>query len=171
MPITKGPECSYPHREHHRTPMVEEVGHEFACSRYISKMDETKVFWCAVLDHESPLLITFNSPFGSYCFLQLSMGTSNRPKVFHKMINAMLYAPQGVVNIADDIQSMGLLRNNNKNLCNLMECAQRDGLLSKMCDIRAEQIMFFGCIYEKTSRYPDPAKTEAIQLMPSLTCQ
>ena len=56
-------------RDHHRIPTVEEVAHEFAGSRYFTKLDARWGYWSIVLDEESSLLTTFNSPFGRYRFL------------------------------------------------------------------------------------------------------
>ena len=51
-------------RDHHRTPTVEEITHNFAGSTVFSKVDETASYYCVELDDASQLLTTFNSPFG-----------------------------------------------------------------------------------------------------------
>ena len=60
--------------DHHKTPTVEEVAHEFANSHYFPKLDACHGYWSIVLDEESSLLMNFNSPFGRYCFLHLPFG-------------------------------------------------------------------------------------------------
>ena len=49
--------------DHHKTPTVEEVAHEFAHSCYFRKLDACHGYWSVILDQESSLLTTFNSPF------------------------------------------------------------------------------------------------------------
>ena len=51
-------------RDHHRTPTVEEITHNFAGSTVFSKVDGTASYYCVELDDASQLLTTFNSPFG-----------------------------------------------------------------------------------------------------------
>ena len=46
-------------QDHHCTPTVDEVAHEFAHSKYFTKLD-----WAVILDSESSLLTTFNTPYG-----------------------------------------------------------------------------------------------------------
>ena len=70
---------------HHKTPTVEEVAHEFATSRYFTKLDAHHGYWSIVLDEESSLLTTSNSPFGRYCFLCLSFGLVCSQDIFQKM--------------------------------------------------------------------------------------
>ena len=50
--------------DYHKTPTVEEVAHEFAHSCYFTNLDTHHGYWSIVLDQESSLLMTFNSPFG-----------------------------------------------------------------------------------------------------------
>ena len=53
-------------------PTVEEVAHEFANSYYFTKLNACHGYWSIVLEEESSLLTTFNSPFWRYCFLHLT---------------------------------------------------------------------------------------------------
>ena len=59
---------------HHKMPTIEEVAHEFTNSHYFTKLDAHHGYWSIVLDEESSLLTTFNSPFGRYCFQCLPFG-------------------------------------------------------------------------------------------------
>ena len=47
---------------HHKTPTVEKVAHEFVHSHYFTKLDACHGYWSIVLDQESSLFTTFNSP-------------------------------------------------------------------------------------------------------------
>ena len=48
-------------RDHHRTPTVEEITHNFAGSTVFSKVDGTASYYCIELDDASQLLTTFNT--------------------------------------------------------------------------------------------------------------
>ena len=57
------------HHDHHKMPTVEVVAHEFAHSCFFTKLDACHGYWSIILNQDSSLLTTFNSPFGRYCFL------------------------------------------------------------------------------------------------------
>ena len=56
--------CHY----HHKMPTVEKVAHGFTNLHYFTKLNARHGYWSIVLDEESSLLTTFNSPFGRYMF-------------------------------------------------------------------------------------------------------
>ena len=66
---------------------VVEVAHEFVNSRYFTKPDAHHGYWSIVLDEESSLLTTFNSPFGRYCFLHLPFGLVCSQDIFQKKMD------------------------------------------------------------------------------------
>ena len=51
-------------RDYHCTPTVDEVAHEFAHSKYFTKLDARHGYWPVILDSKSSLLTTFNNPYG-----------------------------------------------------------------------------------------------------------
>ena len=82
--------------DHHKMPTVEEVAHEFAHSHFFTKLDAHHGYWSIVLDQDSSLLMTFNSPFGRYHFLQLPFGLVCSQDIFQKKMirslkNAKMY--------------------------------------------------------------------------------
>ncbi len=52
--------------DHHCVLTVEEIAHEFAGLKFFTKLDAKWGYWSQLLDKESSLLTTFNSPFGRY---------------------------------------------------------------------------------------------------------
>ena len=48
--------------DHHKTPTVEEVAHEFVHSCYFTKLDAHHGYWSIVLDQESSLLTNLQQP-------------------------------------------------------------------------------------------------------------
>ena len=59
------------HHDHHKMPTVEEVAHKFAHSRFFTKLDAHHGYWSIILNQDSSMLTTFNSPFGRYCFISI----------------------------------------------------------------------------------------------------
>ena len=70
--------------DHHKTPTVEEVAHEFAHSCFFTKLDAYHGYWSIILDKYSSLLTTFNSPFRRYHFLWLPFGLVCTKDIFQK---------------------------------------------------------------------------------------
>ena len=70
------------HRDHHCTPTGDEVAHEFAHSKYFTKLNARHGYWAVILDSKSSLLTTFNSPYGQYHFLHLPFGLACSQDVF-----------------------------------------------------------------------------------------
>ena len=76
--------------DHHKTPTVEEVAYEFAHSHFFTKLDTRHGYWSIILDQDSSLLTTFNSPFGRYHFLQLPFGLVCSQDIFQKKMDQIL---------------------------------------------------------------------------------
>ena len=95
------------HRDHHKMPTMEEVAHKFAHSHFFTKLDALHGYWSIVLDQDSSLLTTFNSPFGRYCFLQLPFGLVCSQDIFQKKMDQILEECQGCIGIADGITVHG----------------------------------------------------------------
>ena len=88
---------------HCKTPTVEEVAHEFAHSCYFTKLDAHHRYRSIILDLESSLLTTFNSPFEIYRFLYLPFGLVCSQDIFQKKMDQIIEKCQGSIRIADDI--------------------------------------------------------------------
>ena len=80
---------------------------------------------------------------------------------------------KGAVSIADDIVVHGVTEEqHDNNMRKHTERAVGNGLIFNpdKCSLKAESVMFFGCLYDKSGIRSDPAKVEAIQAMPEPTC-
>ena len=93
--------------DHHKTPTVEEVTHEFAHLHFLTKLDVHHGNWSIVLDQDSSLLTTFNSPFSRYHFLWLPFGLVCSQDIFQKKMDQILEECQGCIRVADDITVHG----------------------------------------------------------------
>ena len=92
---------------HHKMPTVEEVTHEFANLHYFTKLDTCHGYWSIILDEESSLLTTFNSPFGRYHFLHLPFGLVCSKDTFQKKMDQFLKECPGCIGITNDITIHG----------------------------------------------------------------
>ena len=76
------------------------------------KLDACHRYWSIILDQDSSLLTTFNSPFGIYRFLQLPFGLICSQDIFQKKMDQILEECQGCIGIADDITVHGCMGQN-----------------------------------------------------------
>ena len=90
-------------QDHHKMPTVEEVTHELVHFHYFIKLDACHGYWSIILDQESSLLMTFNSPFGRYHFLQLPFGLMCSQDILQKKMDQILKECHRCIGIADDI--------------------------------------------------------------------
>ena len=153
-------------QDHHKMPTVEEVTHEFTHSCYF-KLDAHHEYWSIVLDQESSLLTTFNSPFRWYRFLQLPFSLVCSHNIFWKM-DQILEECQGCIKITDDITIHGHTEvEHNTHLWNLMQIACKYSLVfnPQKTHVKAQAINFFGCLYDANGVHPDPGKVDAIHAL------
>ena len=156
-------------RDHYETPTVEEITHELAGSRKFTKLDGTSSYLCIVLDYESSLLTTFNTPWGRYRFIRLPFGLACSQDIFQRMMDQILERCEGVIRIADDVVVHGKDdEEHDRRLHNLMRVTREHGLVfnREKCDVKTTSVTFFGTVYNKNGAHPDPKKVEAIHKMP-----
>ena len=96
-------------RDHICTPTMDEVAHEFAHSKYFTKLDARHGYWAVILDSKSSLLTTFNTPYGQYCFLHLPFGLACSQDVFQKRMDQVLEECEHCIGITDDITVHGCM--------------------------------------------------------------
>ena len=74
-------------RDHHKTPTVEEITHMLAGSKKFTKVNGASSYLCIVLNYESSLLTTFNTPWGRYRFVHLPWSLSCAQDIFQQMMD------------------------------------------------------------------------------------
>ena len=159
-------------RDHYHTPTTEEITHQLAGSTKFSKLDGTSSYLCIVLDYESSLLTTFNTPWGRYRFVRLPFGLACSQDIFQQMMDQLLTRCEGVIGIADDIVVHGKDdAEHDRRLHKLMRVAREHGLVfnREKCDVKSSSVTFFGTVYDKNGAHLDPKKVEAIHSMPPPT--
>ena len=157
-------------RDHYKTPTVEEITHQLAGSTRFTKLDGTSSYLCIVLDYESSLLTTFNTPWGRYRFIRLPFGLACSQDIFQRMMDQLIERCEGVIGIADDVVIHGKDdAAHDRCLHNFMKVAREHGLVfnREKCDVKASSVTFFGTVYDKDGAHPDPKKVEAIHRMPA----
>ena len=157
---------------HHKMPTVEEVAHEFTNSHYFTKLDACHGYWSLVLDEESSLLTTFNSPFGRYCFLHLPFGLVCSQDIFQKKMDQFLKECPRCIGTANDITIHGHTEaEHDAHLQNLMQVACKYGIVfnPQKSHVKAPAVNISGCLYDANVVHPDPEKVNAVHALPAPT--
>ena len=156
--------------DHHKMPTVEDMAHEFANLHYFTKLDTCHGYWSIVLDEETSLLTTFNSPFGRYHFLHLPFSLVCSQDIFQKKMDQFLKECPGCIGIADDITVHGCTEaEHDAHLHNLMQVAHKYGVVlnPQTTHVKAPAINFFACLYDANGVHPDPEKVDAVHALPA----
>ena len=157
---------------HHKMPTMEKVAHKFAHSHFFTKLDACHGYWSIILDQDSSLLTTFNSPFGRYHFLQLPFGLVCSQDIFQKKMDQILKECQGCIRITDDITIPGCTEvEHDAHLRDLMHITCKYDLVfnPQKTHVKAQAINFFGCLYDANGVHPDPGKVNAVHALPAPT--
>ena len=148
---------------------VEEVTHEFANLHYFTKLNACHGYCSIVLDEESSLLTTFNSPFRRYHFLCLPFGLVYSQDILQKEMDQFLKECPGCIRIANDITKHGCTEaEHDACLHNLMQVAHKYGVVfnPQKTPAKAPSVNFFGCQYDANGVHPDPEKVDAVHTLP-----
>ena len=135
--------------DHHKTPTMEEVAHEFSHCHFFTKLDARHGYWSIILHQDSSLLTTFNSPSGRYRFLRLPFGLVCSQDIFQKKMDQILKECQGCIRIADDITVHGCTEmEHDAHLQDLMRIVCKYDLVfnPQKTYVKAQAINFFGCL-------------------------
>ena len=155
-------------RDHHKMPTVEEVAHEFTHSHFFTKLDTHHGYWSIILNQDSSLLTTFNSPFGRYHFLQIPFGLVCSQDIFQKKMDQILEKCQGCIGITDDITIHGHTKaEHDACLRYLMQTAHKHDLVfnPQKTHVKPQAVNFFGCLYNANGVHPDLGKVDTIHTL------
>ena len=86
-------------------PTIDELSYKFSNANYFSKLYACSGYWSTVLDEQSQLLTTINTPF--YCFKRLHFGLSVSQDLFQAAMDDGLKDLPSVISITDDIAVFG----------------------------------------------------------------
>ena len=125
-----------------------------------------------VLDEESSLLTTFNSPFGRYHFLHLPFSLVCSQDIFQKKMDQLLKECSRCIRITNDITIHGCTEaEHDAHLQNLMHIAHKYQVVSnpQKMHVKAPAVNFFGCLYNANGVHPDLEKVNAVHALPAPT--
>ena len=147
---------------------MEEITHELAGSTCFTKLDGMSFYLCIVLNYESSVLMTFNTPWGRFRFVCLLWGITCAQDIFQRMREQILACCSGVIGITDDVVAHGKDdKEHDKHLHKFMRVTHEHGLVfnKDKCAVRQTSIVFFGCVYDANVAHPDPEKVSAVYKM------
>ena len=158
--------------DHHKMLTVDEVAHEFTHSCFFTKLDACHGYCSMVLDQDSSLVTTFNSPFGRYSFLQLPFGLVCSQDIFQKKMDQILEECQGCIGITDDITiHCHTEAEHDAHPQDLMCIAHKYDLVfnPQKTHVKAQAINIFGCLYDANGVHLDLGKVAAVHVLPAPT--
>lgn len=156
-------------REHYPMKTVDDVAVKLSGAKIFSTLDASSGFWAVVLDEESSLKTTFNTPFGRYKYLRMPFGICSAPEVFQKKVSQIFENIEGCEVIMDDILIWGNdEREHNERLKIVLETAKRANLkLNKnKSKIGLTEVKYMGHLIGKDGLKTDPEKVKAIHAIP-----
>jgi hypothetical protein len=165
-------------REHYQLPTLEDVLPDMAGARVMSTVDLKAGYWHILLDHESSLINTFNTPFGRYKWNRLPFGLKVSSEIFQRKLQQQVGDIEGVICIADDMIICGCgqtdeeaTKDHDAKFRKLLTRCRQVGIKlnpNKM-KLRQSSVPFMGHLVSKDGLKPDPEKIQAVQNMPHPT--
>lgn len=162
-------------RERFPMPLLKDLLPELSQAKVFSTFDLRNGYWHVVLDQESSLLTTFETPFGRYRWCRLPFGTKVSSELFQKRLYQVLGDLNGICNVADDILVYGTgetvedaVVNHDFNLTAFLQRCREVGirLNKEKMWLKQSQVSFLGHLLTDHGIKADPEKVEAIGKMP-----
>ena len=166
--------CLYPvelnqriKRKHYYMLTLDNMTPQLTDAKWFSVLDAKCRYWNIVLDEESRLLTTFDTPFGRFCFKQLSFGLISSQDVFQKIMDQTFEGLIGVVGIADNIVVFGKSeQDHDKNLEAAFNRTESASLNATKRVVKKKRVKFYGHYLSEQGLESNPEKIRAIQEMP-----
>ena len=131
--------------DHYKIPTLEEITNELVGSTCFSKLEGTSSYLCIVLNYESLLLTTFNTPWGRLRFVHFLWGLSCTQDIFQWMMDQVITQCDGVIGIAGDVVVCGRDdKEHDKHLHKFMSVDHEHGLVfnKDKCAVKQTSIVF-----------------------------
>ena len=140
---------------------------------YVSKIDANSGFWTLPMNPDSQLLMTFNTPWGRFCFLKMPFGLNQSQYFFQFWMDTYFGdLNEGTHVMADDMKIHGQDKaTHDKHLIQVLNQCRKVGLKlnADKCIFKSESIPFFGNVISREGIKPDPKKIEAVKTMTTPT--
>ncbi|CAH1252634.1 RTL1 [Branchiostoma lanceolatum] len=165
-------------RSHYPAPTIDDLTPELRKAKVFSVLDAKNGYWQVVLDEESSLLTTFNTPQGRFKWKRLPFGIKSSPEEFQRRLDQALEGLAGVKPVVDDILVWGegetlaeATTDHDRNLRTLMQrCRERNLKLNQdKIKLRMQEVPFHGHLITSQGLKLDPGKVAAIAKMPRPT--
>jgi len=133
--------------------------------RVFTKVDLSSGYWHVVLDEESSMLTTFQTPWGRYRWRRLPFGLAVSSEIFQKRLLEALDGLEGVLCIADDVIIHGKdVKQHDRRYDQMLERCREKGikLNEDKLQLRTNKVDFMGHTVSENGLQIDPAKVEAI---------
>ena len=154
---------------------IDDVTSRLANAQVFTFLDAKDRFLQVKLDEDSSKLTTFHTPSGRYKWLRMPFGICSAPEEFQRHVNEIIEGLEGLTAIADDLLVTGAgntheeaLADHDRNLIALLQrFRERNFKLNKDKFVfKQQKLKYCGHILTFEGILPDPAKVEAITLMP-----
>ena len=149
---------------------MEEITHELAGRTCFTKLDGTSIYLCIVLDYESSLLPTSDTPWVMFQFVCLPWGLPCVQDIFQWMMDQILTCCDGVIDIPNYVGVHGKDdKEHDKHLHKFMRVTYEHGLVfnKDKCGVKQTFVVFFRCVYDVNGAHPDTEKVGAVHKMPA----
>ena len=137
----------------------------------VSKIDTSSSFWTLPMDEDSQILMTFNTPWGRYCFTKMPFGLNQVQYFFQYYMDSHFQDINTTTNvIADNIMIHGESeQQHDKHLLQVLNKCCEIGLKLNpdKCVFGQKQVQFYGKTISTEGIRPDPTKVDVIIQMPS----
>ena len=153
------------HRNQWYSRTIDDILPKLGDSSCFTLLDAASGFWHVLLDYESSILTTFNTPWGKYRWLRLPFGLKISGDVFQERLDRVLMGVSNVTGIADDVLCHGKTAiQHNATVSTLLETARANHLVfnPKKFVFRSRDCSFFGGNLTPEGYKADPKKVEAI---------
>ncbi|KAK7090822.1 hypothetical protein V1264_010573 [Littorina saxatilis] len=159
-------------RNHYPMRTIDDVLEELQGAQYFTHLDARNGFWHVVLDEESSLLTTFETPFGKYRWRRLPFGVSASPEEFQRRMDEALRDLPGVFAVHDDIIIWGKDEDgksasevHDRNVKQLLQRCREKGikLNSDKVEYKKTEISYLGHVISTEGVKADPKKIDAVK--------
>ena len=159
-------------RERFQIPVAEEIFVKMHGSKCFTTLDAESGFWQIPLNESSSLLTTFITPFGRFRCLRLPFGITSGPEIFQRVMRQILAGIDGCDCFIDDIVVWGVNEEeHDQRLRRVLEKCKASGLKlnTSKCQLRKQEVKFFGHVLSNEGLKADPDKISAVTSLESPT--
>ena len=152
-------------------PRIDDTLDRLGGSTFFSKIDLASGYWQVPMDPADQAKTAFITPFGLYEFTRMPFGLRNAPAAFQRLmtevLGSLLY-DFSLVYIDDIIIYSATYADHLKHISAVLDRLQAYGLHARISksEFAAPSLLYLGYVVTRDGLKPNPAKVEAIKLLP-----